>query len=129
MHTLLLRLATRLPPPAQRIATPSRIITLAECLMFGSVGTVGFLADTATVYALRHSLGLYGAGAVAYGIAASVTWILNRVWTFRGKGIGPAHYQWAKFLLVNLAGFVLNRGAYAALVTFVPLCAAEPVFA
>ncbi len=129
MHALLLRLATQLPPPARQFATPARIVTLVQFLMFGSVGTVGFLADTATVYALRYSLGLYGAGAVAYGVAASVTWILNRLWTFRGKGSGPAHHQWARFLLVNLGGFVLNRGAYAALVTFVPLCAAEPVLA
>jgi putative flippase GtrA len=129
MHALLLRLATRLPPPARQFANSARILTLVQFLMFGSVGAVGFVADTATVYALRHSLGLYGAGAVAYGVAATVTWLLNRVWTFRGKGTGPAHRQWARFLLVNLGGFVLNRGTYAVLVTFVPLCAAEPVWA
>ena len=129
MQSLLLRLATQLPPPVRQFATPVRISTLVQFLMFGSVGTVGFLADTATVYTLRYSLGLYGAGAVAYGVGASVTWILNRLWTFRGKGTGPAHRQWARFLLVNLGGFVLNRGTYAALVTFVPLCAAEPVLA
>jgi putative flippase GtrA len=129
MHALLLRLATQLPQPARRIATPACIFTLVQFLMFGTVGAVGFVADTATVYALRHSLGLYGAGAVAYGVAATVTWILNRLWTFRGKGSGPVHQQWARFLLVNLGGFALNRGTYAALVTYVPLCTAEPVFA
>jgi putative flippase GtrA len=129
MRTILLRLATRLPSPARRYVTPARVVTLVQFLMFGTVGAVGFVADTATVYALRHRLGLYGAGAVAYGVAASVTWLLNRLWTFRGSGTGPAHRQWARFLLVNLAGFVLNRGTYAALVTFVPLCAAEPVWA
>jgi putative flippase GtrA len=129
MHALLLRLATRLPPSARQFANSARIFTLVQFLMFGGVGAVGFVADTATVYALRRSLGLYGAGAVAYGVAATVTWILNRVWTFRGKGSGPAHRQWARFLLVNLGGFVLNRGTYAVLVTFAPLCAAEPVWA
>lgn len=102
---------------------------LAQFLRFGSVGAVGFLIDTAIVYALRGSLGLYGAGMVSYLVAASSNWALNRVWTFRGQGSGPAHHQWARFLLTNLAGFVLNRGAYAALVTWVPLCAAQPVFA
>jgi putative flippase GtrA len=129
MHAILLRLATQLPPPARRFATPARIVTLVQFLMFGAVGTVGFVADTATVYVLRHALGLYGAGAAAYGVAATVTWIMNRLWTFRGKPRGPAHRQWARFLLVNLGGFVLNRGTYAALVTLVPLCAAEPVWA
>src|SRR5271157_1552848 len=122
MRTLLLRLATQLPPPARRHATEARIRTLVQFLMFGTVGAVGFLADTATVYATRHALGLYGAGAVAYLVAATVTWILNRIWTFRGLGSGAVHRQWARFLLVNLSGFTLNRGTYALLVTFVPLC-------
>jgi putative flippase GtrA len=129
MNGLLLRLATQLPPPARQFASPVRIATLVQFLMFGSVGTIGFLVDTASVYALRRSLGLYGAGMAAYVVAATVTWILNRVWTFRGLGSGPVHRQWARFLLVNLGGLVLNRGTYAMLVTFVPLAAEQPVLA
>jgi putative flippase GtrA len=129
MHALLLRLATQLPPPARQLATPARIATLVQFLMFGTVGTVGFLVDTATVYGLRRSLGLYGAGAAAYVVAASVTWLFNRLWTFRGLGSGPVHHQWVRFLTVNLGGFVLNRGTYAILITFVPLCAQQPVYA
>ena len=129
MHALLLRLATQLPPPVRQFASPARIAMLVQFLMFGTVGMVGFLVDTATVYALRRSLGLYGAGMAAYVVAATVTWILNRVWTFRGLGSGPVHHQWARFLVVNLGGFVLNRGTYALLVTFVPLCAEQPVYA
>ena len=70
MHAMLLRLATQLPPPARQFATPARIATLVQFLMFGTVGIVGFLVDTATVYALRRSLGLYVAGMVAYLVAA-----------------------------------------------------------
>lgn len=102
---------------------------VAQFLRFGTVGAIGFLIDTATVYALRGRLGLYGAGMVSYLLAASCNWALNRAWTFRGRGNGPAHHQWARFLAANLVGFVLNRGTYAALVTWVPLCAAQPVFA
>src|SRR5262249_8226928 len=129
MHALLLHLAARLPPPARHLATPARIATLVQFLMFGTVGVVGFLADTATVYGLRRALGLYGAGIAAYVVAATVTWLFNRLWTFRGLGSGPVHQQWARFLIVNLAGFVLNRGTYALLVTFVALCAEQPVYA
>ena len=129
MHGLLLRLATRLPVRARQFATPRRIATTAQFLMFGLVGAVGFLFDTATVYTLRYSLGLYGAGMVAYLVAATVTWALNRLWTFRGRSNGSVHRQWARFLMVNLLGFVLNRGTYALLVTFFALCAAQPVYA
>lgn len=100
-----------------------------EFLKFGTVGTIGFVCDTATVYALRASLGIYAAGLLAYGVAASVTWGLNRLWTFRGRGAGPAHRQWLAFLAANLAGFILNRGTFAALVALVPICAAQPVLA
>lgn len=129
MHALLLRIATQLPPPARSFATEERIRLLVQFLMFGTVGTIGWIVDTATVYGLRASLGLYGAGMVSYVVAASTTWICNRLWTFRGQGSGPAHHQWARFLAVNVFGFILNRGTYALLVTFVVLCARQPVFA
>ncbi len=111
---------------ADSVAGPD---VVAQFLRFGTVGAFGFLVDTAVVYALRVPLGLYGAGVAAYFAAASANWALNRRWTFRGQGGGPAHRQWARFLLVNLAGFVLNRGMYAALVTAIPLCADQPVLA
>jgi putative flippase GtrA len=129
MHALLLRLARHLPPRASHYATPARIFVLVQFMKFGTVGTLGWLSDTATVYALRHSLGLYGAGAAAYLVGASVTWLFNRIWTFRGLGRSPMHRQWARFLMVNLVGFTLNRGTYAVLVTFVPLCAQQPILA
>jgi putative flippase GtrA len=129
MHALLVRLATQLPPPARQFISPARVAMLVQFLMFGTVGTIGFLVDTGTVYALRHSLGLYGAGMAAYFVAATVAWLLNRLWTFRGLGSGPVHRQWARFLVVNLGGLVLNRGTYALLVTFVPIAAQQPVYA
>jgi putative flippase GtrA len=102
---------------------------LGQMLRFGVVGVFGFVVDTAVVYALRGMLGLYGAGLVSFMVAATANWLLHRVWTFRGRGGGPAHRQWAAFLAANFAGFVLNRGAYAAMVTFSAICAANPVLA
>ncbi|MEO8714750.1 MAG: GtrA family protein [Acetobacteraceae bacterium] len=101
----------------------------AQFLRFGVVGVIGFLIDTATVYALRGPLGLHGAGVAAYLVAASANWAMNRAWTFRGQGGGPAHRQWGRYMVANLAGFVLNRGTYSGLVTVSALCAAQPVLA
>lgn len=123
---MLLRL---LPPPLRRFATPPRLLVLAQFVRFGTVGVAGFVIDTGIVYGLRHQLGLYGAGVVAYIGAATGNWLLNRLWTFRGQGTGPAHRQWAMFMLTNLVGFVLNRGTYAILVTFVAAAADQPVIA
>ncbi len=102
----------------------------AEFLRFGLVGAFGFVLDTATVYALAQALGLYGAGVVAYFVAASANWALNRVWTFRHRHAGGgALRQWARFLFSNSAGFIVNRGVYAALIAASPLVHAYPVLA
>ncbi len=107
---------------------PSRAL-IFEFLRFGTVGGIGFVVDNATVYGTRAAIGLYWAGAAAYLTAATTTWLINRLWTFRGRGTGPMHKQWALFLAVNLIGFVLNRGTYAICVTFSAIAAANPVLA
>lgn len=112
-----------------RIRSTTQFVILAQFFRFGIVGLIGLAIDTACVYGLRAALGLYGAGMVAYGVAATSTWVLNRLWTFRGLGSGPAHHQWVKFMLANLIGFVLNRGTYALLVTFVAAAAMQPIIA
>lgn len=100
-----------------------------QFLRFGTVGVFGFFVDTATVYALRSLVGLYVAGMLSYLVAATANWAIHRVWTFRGMGSAPAHRQWLLFLTTNLGGFALNRGTYAALIFFSPLCHAHPVLA
>lgn len=129
MLALLTRLSTMLPAPLRRYATESRLALLAQMFAFGCTGFIGFVLDTATVYALRHSLGLYGAGMMAYLVAATGNWAVNRLWTFRGTHRDAAHVQWARFLVFSLGGLVLNRGAYVLLVTFSPYCAENPVVA
>jgi putative flippase GtrA len=113
----------------RQFATQDRIDVLRQFLKFGVVGTFGFVVDTAVVYALRYQLGLYGAGLVAFVVAATANWVMNRLWTFRGQGSLPVHREWARYMVTNLAGFVLNRGTYALLVTFVALAAEQPVLA
>jgi putative flippase GtrA len=117
---LLRRLLARLGPARSR--------TLGQFLRFGVVGTIGFVVDTAVLYAgLALGLGLYGGRVVSYLAAATTTWALNRAWTFRGQGSGPAMRQWAVFVVVNLVGFAFNYGTYAALVAFLPFVAQHPV--
>jgi putative flippase GtrA len=118
--TLTSRLVDRLGPERRR--------TVVQFGRFGVVGTVGFLVDTAVLYAgMALGLGLYSGRAVSYVAAATTTWGLNRAWTFRGQGNGPVMRQWALFLLVNLVGFACNYGTYAALVGSVPFAAQHPV--
>lgn len=125
----MLTLAERLPPRLSRAVTPGRIAVVGQFLRFGCVGLCGFVVDTATVYSLRASVGLYVAGMVSYLIGATVTWSLNRLWTFRDRSHGPMHRQWGLFVIVNLFGFALNRGTYVLLIATTPLTVRYPVLA
>jgi putative flippase GtrA len=130
MTAFLLRVSAWLPGSLRAYASETRIRVLVQFVMFGMVGLVGFVIDTGTVYALRHAVGLYVAGLAAYFTAATGTWFCNRAWTFRHIGrADPWHVQWRRFLAANLSGFVINRGVYALLVTFVAVAARQPVIA
>jgi putative flippase GtrA len=130
MIGFLLRLFARLPRPVRAHASEARLQLLVQFLMFGLVGLIGFVIDTATVYALRHAVGLYVAGLTAYFTAATGTWLCNRLWTFRHSArTDPWHVQWGRFLTANLGGFAVNRGVYFLLVTFWELAARQPVIA
>lgn len=125
---------------AARLLGPSLAALLVQFVQFGIVGLIGMAVDTATVYALRHAIGLIAAGFCGYLIAASLNWLLNRIWTFRPPTdpgetaieTAPAmsaRRQWALFLLANLPGFILNRGTFIALVSLSATCHAHPVLA
>ncbi len=98
-----------------------------DFLRFGVVGVLGFCWDTATVYALRGLVGLYAAGAAGFFVAATLNWLVNRVWTYQHLKHGSAHRQWAKFLVANSIGFIFNRGTFFTLITVNALCRSQPV--
>jgi putative flippase GtrA len=130
MLALLDWLVDALPGPLRRYVVPAHMRLLAQFMQFGVVGVAGFVADTAVVYAMRDWAGLYVAGTVAYAVAVTVTWWLNRIWTFRAAGaVTPVLRQWLTFAAANLPGLCLNLGTYFVLVTVMPLCATHPVIA
>ncbi len=116
------------PRTARRTARQTAgMAVLQDFIRFGLVGAVGFVANVAALYAVRWLVGLYAGGVLAWLVAATVTWALNRAWTFSGRSSLPAHRQWPLFLAANAAGFVLYYGTYAGLVSYSPLCAHWPV--
>ncbi len=108
--------------------SPRHAPLLIQMFRFGVVGALGFLVDTAVLYgSFALGFGLYGGRVVSYLAAASFTWAVNRAWTFAGRGGATPARQWALFVVVNLGGFVLNYGTYAAMVAWWPLAAEYPV--
>ena len=108
------RLIERVPPPHRALA--------AEFLRFGVVGTSGLFVDMAAAYAVVWLVGPYAAGAFSYVCAATWTWMLNRSWTWRGRGSGPLWREWLRWMGVNVSGLVFNRGLYFTLITLSPFC-------
>ena len=129
-----------LPPAGASAADPVIIATSAgqspllplagQLLKFGTVGGLGLLWDVSTVYALQPLLGVTLAALAAFFVAATMNWILNRLWTFRGRGSGTSLVQqWLSFLGANGLGFTLNRSTFFALIWLVPFCRAHLVTA
>jgi putative flippase GtrA len=115
------------PPPRTVARLHARLMPLVK---FGVVGVFGLMWDTATVYGFRGLAGLPAATVLAYFVAATMNWLLNRHWTFRHIAHADSRLvQWARFLMANSLGFVLNRGMVFTLFLTVPLCRSIPFLA
>jgi putative flippase GtrA len=83
-----------------------------QFLRFCVVGAIGFVVDMASTLALvRSGLAAPVAGRiVAFVLTASVTWLLNKAFTFRSSGgLGG----WTLYLAMMSMGALLNVGVYA----------------
>ncbi|MDD5585390.1 MAG: GtrA family protein [Alphaproteobacteria bacterium] len=102
---------------------------IIQFIKFGIVGVVGFAVDTAFLYLGIHALGLgrVAAGMFSFPFAVTVTWIGNRLFTFREIEHEPMAKQWAKFAVVCAVGIVFNRGTYSVLVSTIPFVYDYPV--
>lgn len=95
-----------LPTSAKQSLAPS---LAAQFLRFGSVGFLCFLCGLALVFMLTEWLRLHYllSMSIALLVMNFTGWLLNRHWTFESR----ARRSWAEFaryLLVNAAGFVLT---------------------
>lgn len=99
-----------------------RFLWLPQLFSFACVGVAGLAADAFTLWLLLDFAGLdpYTGRLLSYVAAATVTWALNRHFTFRGQGRGGLLRQWFTFLIANLSGFAANYATYALCITFVP---------
>lgn len=103
----------------------------AQFLRFCIVGGIGFVVDAGALTLLIDfaGLGLLWGRVVSYLIAATVTWLLHRHFTFPHGKHAPHGTQWLRFVLVNGVGVGINYGIYAVLVLNVALFAETPALA
>ncbi len=102
--------------------------SIPQFLRFGVVGCLGFVWDTSTVYLTRDAVGLMPAIMLAFLVAATLNWAINRAWTFRHMACDHSlPRQWVLYMMANSLGFVLNRGTTYSLVLMCGVCRAQPI--
>lgn len=87
----------------------------SEFLRFCAVGTVGFIVDAGVLQILVGLLGKdpYGSRVISFLTAATVTWLLNRRYTFSTDEDARLHREWARYIAINAFGGGLNYLVYA----------------
>lgn len=97
-------------------------------LRFAIVGAGGFVVDSSVLFLLHSIIGLgpYSARVISIFVAMNVTWTGNRQLTFAAQRATTPRAmlgEWARFLLTNALGALVNYSVYAVLVSwaFAPL--------
>jgi putative flippase GtrA len=88
---------------------------------FAAVGVLGFCVDGGILYALiTTGRGPYLARAISFPVAVSVTWYLNRNWTFVVGNSGASKgKQYAGYFAVQITGALANYACYVAVLQFI----------
>lgn len=104
---------------------------LRELASFGLVGAVGFVVDGGLLTLLVTYLawGPITARLVSFPAAALVTWLLNRLLTFRSatRATAVSMGEYARYFAVQIAGALINVAVYAALVSAWPALGQTPL--
>ena len=84
-----------------------------EFVRFCVVGTIGFVADAGLTLLFTQGVELapLPSRALAFLIAATITWRLNQRFTFRSSSSSST---WLPYVLLTAVGALINIGLYAA---------------
>lgn len=95
------------------------------------VGSVGFGVDAAALALLTHGLGFgpYPARLLSFGIAVSITYLLNRNWSFRARAARRKGREYVRYFLVQVGGVAINFLIFALAIEGSATMAAYPVLA
>ncbi|MFA6391516.1 MAG: GtrA family protein [Patescibacteria group bacterium] len=94
---------------------------IAQFVKFAIIGTANTFVDFGIYFGLTRSFQFWEnhylwANFVAFAVAASSSYILNKNWTFRDNN-RRIRIQYSKFILVSAAGLLINETILYLLVT------------
>lgn len=105
-----------------------RMLGKCRFCRFLGVGGVGFLVDaTILTLLMRLGWGLVVSRATSFSLAVTVTWTLNRLWTFRlgeSKKFGSRYWQ---YVLGQIIGAIVNLAVFFLVIGAVPSLSNTPI--
>ena len=102
-------------PPASRSLTETLRAWITEFIQYGLVGATAFVVDMGLFNLLQHGpLGILAghpniANAVAAGVATIYSWIMNRMWTYRGRTQENVGREAFLFFFANVCGIGITQ--------------------
>jgi len=102
-----------------------------QFLHFLLVGAVGFIVDGGLLMALieKTSLPALPSRLVSFSVAVTVTWLLNRLLTFRERASSRRLSEWRRYVAVNGLGGAMNLVIFTLLVMVAPSPVGAPFVA
>lgn len=93
-------------------------LAAVQFVQFTAVGGVGLFVDMGALWVALQILALdaYAGRVFSYLVAATFTWVCNRAITFKSARPGGLLGQWARYLMANAFGAVVNFAIYALVV-------------
>jgi putative flippase GtrA len=113
-----------------RRAEPMTRDVHSQFFLFSLSGVAGFVFDASIVWALTYmAIDAIVAQGVAFSVAVTVTWWLNRKFTFSHLSDHHVFREWLRYISANSVGAIVNNGLYVILVLSVSVMTKHPVFA
>jgi putative flippase GtrA len=96
--------------------------------VFGGVGAIGFAVDAGMLQALfLMGMAPLRARLISFPLAVTVTWLLNRRWTFRDRSAMGGRLGYPIYLLGQALGALLNMGVFVVSIHLRPTMAMHPI--
>jgi putative flippase GtrA len=104
-------------------------IVLVQLFRYAIAGSVGFLVDGGILYLLVSSgAGPYESRAISFPLAVTVTWLINRYFTFAGARRGGTR-QYAAYFGLQVGAAAVNFATYSAVLWAIGVSPAKSVLA
>lgn len=102
-----------------------------QLLQFGISGVAGFLVDAGIVALCTNTAGMtpIPSQAIAFSVAVTVTWMINRNWTFAEHASAKWRQEWIRYVAANSVGAVVNNLVFSLLIVTMTLFRNNPTYA